>query len=951
MRNKVLKICMITAFTMAGIDAGAQIRMWGTVFTDKEKTVTGALVEVENTNYITLTNSEGEYLITAKDEYKGNRVIVSYPGYLNDTMYLSPGPHYVKLNTKDALNVSSQIISTQRRGDGQDELDVPMALSIVDAGKQENFNLRQIDEMSRQVPGFISIVPSSDWGMFGIRGVGTEGIYAFERQRISIYKDGVSMTKPRCNVVELFDMESVEVIKGPQSTLFGKGAEFGAIHYITNQPKKEFELSAEAGGGLYGQRNADFMINNPSESGKFANRLALHYDYHDGYKNNKAGGRLDGKNAMAVKEAISYFPNEQTVHTLTLNYERNAEPTIGYKNNKIPTPGGTTSPFTDARLSGVGIGQNIRRHIYSASLNSEMILNNNAKLTNTVAYVGFDSKNGYDLDGSYLNLINTRYHTKGKNISEEVRLSWESKGRFNGFIGLSGSYEEYNVSSRHYGDFQLFTGMVASQQLKQQLSELPTMVTLGLKEIIDMQCAILKANTPPETQTLIDIYGNGLKGGLNNSVATRIQNKMNTWFNGQSWQRTPNFMEDVRSLIQEGLTEELTRMMDNPEIGPVIEMMLNGQSIDEFYSSMNPLLDEKLEDLKAISDVPLKQFMEENEKHFNKLYEGDIFGDVTWTILPQKLFVTAGLRGTCEYQEAGYSSTSDQLPIFGNIMFKPTENGKTVTSNETYWSWAGRMVVNLKVDSTHNLFYSISQGRSNGDLHYEQGPNDLSNLKPESILNQEIGFKGKSKYAHFYYYVAVFYYNWTKFQSAVYTAGPDGNLILKQNTNGKARGIGFDGQLLYTFTNMISAYLNISICDGKFTEKDIKNKPQELANHSFIMLPKTTVDYGLNFRKPLGPNEGCLKFFPSMSYMSKMYFTTDNREDLAQKGFWMANANLAYSWKSRNKKMRYEVSLYGKNLMNTKYLISAGNGGDWLGLPTFVTGAPLTAGVILRLKM
>ena len=952
MQNITTKLYILIIFLIAGINAKAQIRMWGTVYTDRGKTVTGALVEVENTNYMTLTNTNGEYLITAKEQYKGHPVIISYSGYKNDTILLSPGPHDVMLSNKESIRITSQIISTQRRGNGELELDVPMALTIVNAKKQENFNLMQIDEMSQQVPGLICMVPSSDWGIFGIRGVGTEGIYAFERQRISIYKDGVSMTRPRCNVVELFDMDRVEVIKGPQSTLFGKGAEFGAVHYITNQPKDTFELSAGAGTGRYGQRYGDFMVNTPIPGGKLASRTALHYNYHDGYKNNKAGGRLDGKNAMAAKQAITYFQNENTQHTLQLNYEYDAEPAIGYKNTKIPTPGGTTSPFTDARLTDEGPGQNIRRHIYSASITSDVQLNPNLKLSNIVSYVGFDSKNGYDLDGSHLNLINTRYHTKGKSISEEARLSWNDNSRINGFVSISGSYDEYKVSSRDYGDFHLFTGMVASQQIKSNMRDLPNEVVLKLKELIDMQCMMIKANVPPELQNIVDIYSNGLKGGLNTSVASRIQKKMDTWFSNQKWTKTPDFINDIRYELQACMTEELTRMMTNPEIAPVIEMILNGMTIEEYYSTLDPLIDQELAEIKELSNIPLAQFMEENEKHYNKVYEADIFGDMTWNIWASRLFVTAGLRGTCEHQKAGYSSTSDKFPIFGNIMFAPTENGKTVTAQDTYWTCSGRGVINFKVDTTHNLFYSLSLGHSTGDLHFEQGPDNLQSLKPERILNNEIGFKGQSKYGRFYYYIAFFHYMWTKFQSSVYTTGEDGKLLLLQNTDGKARGLGIDGQLLYTFNKEISSYLNLSVCDGKFTNTDIKGKRQELAGNSFIMLPKTTVDYGLNFNYRIRTwKDKYVLFYPSMSYMTKMYFTSDNDESLSQKGFWLANANLGFAWQSRNSKIKYQVSLYGKNLMNTKYLISAGNAGQWLGLPTFVTGAPLTAGVIFRMKM
>lgn len=954
MIHKIARIVVLLTLLTAVLESQAQtISMPGVVMDHRGHTITGALVVLENTNIMTLTNTDGEYLLTADQKYRGSNVIVSYTGFLSDTLRFGPAPHYAQLKVKEQMRIASQILNTQMRGAGESEVDVPIAISIIGSDRQENFNLNQIDQISRQAPGLFCLAPSSDWGMFGIRGVGTEGVYAFERARISIYRDGVAMTNPRLNVVELFDMDRVEVVKGPQSTLFGKGSEFGAVRYISNQPIKEKEMRAGAGYGMHGQRNADFMINTPFAGNKFANRTALHYDYHNGYVHNTMGEDVNGKNAMAIKEAISFFPKSRTVHTLTLNYEYDAEPTTGYKTNRVPTPGGSSSPFTAVALTGSGMGQYIRRHVYSAQLNTEINHVNGIGFSNNLAFVGFDSKNGFDLDGSYLNLINTRYHSKGKSISDEARLSWNNGRNLNGFIGISASYDEYNIYSRHYGDFHIFSGLVVSEKLKDRFSELPSRIALGLGEIVRSQAEMIKASADPATQTMIDVAVNGLNAGLANTVQTKLKNRMAGWYASSTWQQTPDFYSDIRTAIRESVSEELGYLVEDPNVAPLIDILLNGNDLETYMDGLTGVMDSQLGEIKSMSGVPLQQFLQEDERHTNEMYEGDVFTDMTWKIW-KELYLTAGIRGTYEHQKSGYSSHSDQLPIIGNIMFHPTENGQMVTEQDSYLSWAGRMVLSCKVDSTHNLFFSISKGRSPADLHFEQHPDSIVNLRPERIFNYELGFKGKSKWGHFFYYAAVFYYDWSQFQSYVSYYDNESKLHLYQDDKGKARGLGFDGQLLYTFyqrenNESLSSFLNIALCDGKMSEKNTDGMRQQLAGKKFALSPVANVDFGINWNMRLGI--GNIHFYPAMAFTSKYYFDAENSKDLRQDGYWIANANIGYSWKSSNKKTYYYVSLYGKNLMNTKYLISAGNGGSWLGFPTYVSGAPLTAGFNFRMSI
>lgn len=106
-----------------------------------------------------------------------------------------------------------------------------------------------------------------------IRGVTSDDGESTSQPRVSVFTDGVSTSRSRASVSELFDMERIEVSKGPQGTLFGRGAEIGGISLIRNKAKDYLSAELEARYGAYNTRQVTGFINTPIVKGKLANRF------------------------------------------------------------------------------------------------------------------------------------------------------------------------------------------------------------------------------------------------------------------------------------------------------------------------------------------------------------------------------------------------------------------------------------------------------------------------------------------------------------------------------------------------------------------------------------------------------------------------------------------------------------------------------------------------------
>jgi iron complex outermembrane receptor protein len=184
-------------------------------------------------------------------------------------------------------------------GTKRDELaqDVPIALSAISSAQLANTfrtDILAVGDLSPgvqlgQVPGFRAVAG-------GIRGTGQNGILVTQDSSVVLLLDEFALTSVQSQFVELFDVDRVEVYRGPQGTLFGKSSTGGAISIVTKRPEmNEFSGEIEGqigkfdnkGGGMIGK--GKLALNIPVVDDKLAIRLTALYDYDDGYfRNNKA---------------------------------------------------------------------------------------------------------------------------------------------------------------------------------------------------------------------------------------------------------------------------------------------------------------------------------------------------------------------------------------------------------------------------------------------------------------------------------------------------------------------------------------------------------------------------------------------------------------------------------------------------------------------------------------
>lgn len=153
------------------------------------------------------------------------------------------------------------VVTAQKREQNLQE--VPIAISAIGAEKIEKLNVRDSRDLSGLAPNvtIVQSTTSTSAAVISMRGISSPASESFGLdQANALYVDGIYIARSGASALDVSDIERVEVLRGPQGTLFGRNSIGGAIAFISRDPSKDFRLSARAGFGNYGAWNAKVSL-------------------------------------------------------------------------------------------------------------------------------------------------------------------------------------------------------------------------------------------------------------------------------------------------------------------------------------------------------------------------------------------------------------------------------------------------------------------------------------------------------------------------------------------------------------------------------------------------------------------------------------------------------------------------------------------------------------------
>jgi len=349
------------------------------------------------------------------------------------------------------------IVTAQRRAENSQ--DVPVAISAFSAADLERAGVRQAGDIAAMVPNLVVVSPygTEAQPVFSLRGVTTDDFSQNQSAPVAMYVDEAYKAVGALQALQTYDLDRVEVLRGPQGTLYGKNATGGAVSFYTRNPDLEnYDGYLTAGIGNYNARTLEGAIGGPISDGVLGWRGAVYYDDREGWLRSIIPGVRPENGIDALAGRLTFFakPADEVTVQLKMSASRSGGTPYGDRPiNIIPSITGADpqlGPFENAAL-----------YAYDKVLDNENVtlkvdwkVAEHAVLTSVTAYdygrwveTGDDASVGTQIWGpdTYASSINT--------TSEELRLASLDAGRWTWLGGLYFDHDAlHGWNQYHYFD-------------------------------------------------------------------------------------------------------------------------------------------------------------------------------------------------------------------------------------------------------------------------------------------------------------------------------------------------------------------------------------------------------------------------------------------------------------------------------------------------------------------
>lgn len=336
------------------------------------------------------------------------------------------------------LRLEEIVVTAQMREEGI--MDVPLSMSAFDGAQLRERHITSVQDLA-VTPGVSGFTGSSFVNSLSVRGVSTNDFGVGSDPSVAIYQNGIFMGRTGSALSRYFDMERVEVLKGPQGTLFGRNATAGVLHAITAKPV----LDGESGYMMLGAgERSIFNIEgayNMALSEQWAMRVAGFSSTEDGWVDNRLTGEEHmGHDAAGARFSLR-FVGERLVADLALSYEEREQSgnIYGLTFGSEPQTGSAWVVDQDAAANFGGERDETEQLMLSLQIEYDL---GSTVLTSITGYRDYDFDYVEDVDASPYSLYDYLQQNSGDYWSQELRLQSESTGAFDWSIGISAYTED-----------------------------------------------------------------------------------------------------------------------------------------------------------------------------------------------------------------------------------------------------------------------------------------------------------------------------------------------------------------------------------------------------------------------------------------------------------------------------------------------------------------------------
>jgi len=332
------------------------------------------------------------------------------------------------------------VVTARRRAESLQ--DVPIAVSAYDATALSNLQADNLSAIQYATPNLYLDQGDAGNAVIYIRGVGQNDSLAFADPGVGVYVDDVFIARSQAAFLDVFDVERIEVLRGPQGTLYGRNTIGGAIKFVSTRPTDRFTGYFEGGVGNYDQLIAKGRVSGPL-SDTLKGKLAYSWQRRNGYARNGFTGRDDGDvRSISGRASLLFEPTADLEFLLTgdVKIDRpdtsrspaRATPITGFSGGRLVTLPAATDPYrVDANANGLNDQTG-----WGTALTARWNASDAVTLESISSYRRFLFDLNLDTDGSSLPILDIYLRQRQRQFSQELRFTYDRPDRFTFTGGL-----------------------------------------------------------------------------------------------------------------------------------------------------------------------------------------------------------------------------------------------------------------------------------------------------------------------------------------------------------------------------------------------------------------------------------------------------------------------------------------------------------------------------------
>lgn len=385
------KIAPLLVFIIISLSCWCQqtTGLTGKIKDDGSNGVAGASVSILNTQSGTVSDKEGNFIL--KNIPAGNYILhISAVGFADVNRQVDKNDQAIEIVLPRAsVHLDEVIVSAQKREELLQQL--PLSITAFSAKKTEEYRLWNTKDITAIAPNFYSGNSGDQRNVTSVRGI-TSTSYD---PAVATYIDGVNQFSLDTYIAQLFDIERIEVLRGPQGTLYGRNAMGGVINIITKKPLNHTSGFAEASIGNHGRQRYGAGIRSPFIKNKLFAGASFLYDRLDGYyKNDFTHSAFDKQSGITGNYYLSFIAAPRLSFTLNVKHNNNRN------NGAFPMASSANEAFSNPFV----VNQNAVSKMIDNTFNSSLSVNYTGAGVNFISQTAWQTNHRYytvPLDGDF----------------------------------------------------------------------------------------------------------------------------------------------------------------------------------------------------------------------------------------------------------------------------------------------------------------------------------------------------------------------------------------------------------------------------------------------------------------------------------------------------------------------------------------------------------------------